>query len=165
MASCQALVLSTTLRAAADCRTLLTDCFSPSEPSEKVSHHHPAPEHLFFSFLPFTDLHLISSRKVYGVYVFASSPVLPYPLLGPRLRDVTSPMGQFQRTSLLCGASGFKLPGVRAKVSCPCGMLTATCTGDFGVCFKVKETWGQERRILRNGPSQGQANKCRLDGG
>ena len=133
-----------------DCGNLQKDCFFLSEPSEKVSHHHPAPRQLFFSFLPFTNLHLISSRKVYGVYVSASSPVLPCPLLCPRLSDVTSTVGQFQRTSPLCGALRFKLSGIRTKVSYPCRMLIETCMGDFGVCFKVKETWGQGRRIQRN---------------
>lgn len=103
-----------------DFGTLLMDCFFLSQLSEKVSHHHPAP-HLFFSFLPFTNLHLISSREVYGVCVSASSP-----LLHPRLGDVTSTVGQFQRTSPLCGTSGFKLCGVRANGSCPWAMLTAT---------------------------------------
>lgn len=66
-----------------DFGNLLMDCFFLSQLSEKVSHHHPAP-HLFFSFLPFTNLHLISSREVmvspppprFSTHVLVTSPAL-----------------------------------------------------------------------------------------
>lgn len=60
--------------------------FFPPEASEKSPPQRPVPQPLLSSFLPFTPLHLIPSRKVYGVCVSTSASSCLYPPVG----DATS---------------------------------------------------------------------------